>query len=260
MFKKCTGNYGTLPIYYSDPSNSLWVWKYGSNYYVSAIVGMPLTVDSVGPNYMSGFVYNEENYWRIGSTQYLFKDATNGWVITSYLGYGMLSTQQWWKGGSNFTGTYTKQGTASSDKIVALETILGYESTDLFGEYDPVAGSGLTGKRYLGLGTYNYGTSKDFVETIPLHDGKPTYKSTDGTYFLWWDGTDSKWTISFSVGVKSATVGYWEKTGTVEGSYSRLYSGGGTAPEPASFALASPSYEEGEEHSSIYLSQVALWL
>jgi hypothetical protein len=220
MYKKTTGKYGTYQTYFYDTENNNWVWKSGSTYYLSAIVGLPITVDGGANINISGFLYNSNDYYTSGGLYY-FYDSTNGYVATSYLGFGMTSDLAWWKC-ATLAGTYVKQGTAESDKVVAMGAVAGRSSATLAGVYTPVTGGGMTGDKYIGFLRYDVDliiagetTSGIFTQTLIIHNNKPTFSGFDEKY-MWYDLASSKWIIGGQVGTISTEDHYCDE---VEGTY-----------------------------------------
>jgi hypothetical protein len=278
MFIKCTDRkYGTYDVFFYDPDNALWVWKNGADYCLSALVGVPVSVDSGASKYPSGFVYNGQDYYDIGGGLWLWYDSiASKYVISSYLGYGIqeYSTgtspvvwhgDDWWSC-DTLAGTYVRRGAAKeaghSDKVVTLPAIIGRESAGLIGEYEPITGSGLTGNRYVGwriLEDAVLDPAIEFIESLELLNGEPVYNGADGR-FLWYDGAD--YIISPVAGTADELVGYWS-CGTLLGTYSLTYEGEGSDPAPETYTISFKEFREKSnavayDSQDSYIAQVAL--
>ena len=261
MFLKTTGRkWGTITVLGYDINNSLWNWQDGSTYYISTIVGKPITIDGSGLYYPTGYTYNAYDYY-IVSDGYLWYDSSDGLVITSCLGSCNTSTYSWWKSLSGLIGIYQKQGTASADKTIAYGAVAGWSRTGTFnGVYTRIGQP----DKYVGWLAYSYAFGKYFTEYPPqIYGGKKVFWDNSVDYrVMWWDISISKWVISMSLGLKSETQGYWSCT-TAEGTYVRTFTPTGTPPSippaPETYVLTS-TYLTTTVQYPIYMGQVALWL
>lgn len=170
MFHNTTGRYwGNVTIYGYDQTNSLWWWGDGSNYYISEIPGIPITIDA-GQNYNpSGFLYNGQYYYDVAIGYLWYDSYLTKWIISSAIGYKTdeYSTEingvttwygdAWWSSSSSsIVGSYTARGSGhgGTSKTVALGKVIGWKSASQYGVYTPETGSGLTGDKYAGWLTF----------------------------------------------------------------------------------------------------------
>ncbi|HCE46165.1 MAG TPA: hypothetical protein DET40_21685 [Lentisphaeria bacterium] len=276
MFRKSTGTFGTVATDYYSRDYQRWIWHDATNYYMSLYVGQPISVDGGAARYPSGYLYDGYDYYVLGAGEggYLWKDATNGWVITSAVGYGMIATVNWWKC-STVTGTFVKQGTASADKTLTnaqLQARYKTRASGITGAYNKVTGasSTLDAPAYFGLVRYDVSWTNGGAQTatitsdLAMAAGKYWFSSVDSK-ILWWDSTSSKYIISPVKYTKDALVGYWESpTTALAGTYTRVFTPAGdpptVAPAPETYTLVFKDYIVGDLTSSDYYAWVLLWL
>lgn len=269
MFHNTTSRYwGLVTIYGYDQTNSLWWWSSIGPYYISAIPGVPITVDGGSRCNPSGFLYNGQPYYTV-SGGYLWYDSTiSKWVISSALGYKTDEYSEtvdnvttwygdaWWSS-SSLAGTYTARGSGygGTAKAVALGTVVGWKSTSKYGAYTPETGSGLSGNKYAGWLTYQDSSrGETFIDDGTLYNAKPHFAG-DGNA-LWYDG--SNWIVSSAKGTKSATVGYWSGA-AIPGTLARVYSGADDT-DPTAYSITLKEYGSTTQQTSHLIAQVALWL
>jgi hypothetical protein len=263
MFHNLTNRYwGNTLLYGYDKTNNLWWWSSNWVYYISAIHGIPITVDSGANCNPSGFLYNSQPYY-IVSGGVLWHDGSQ-WVISSALGYKTEEYEEdstwygdaWWSCGT-LEGSYTARGSGhgGATKFVEMGKVVGWKSNDKYGVYVPETGSGLTGNKYAGWLTFIDSTRGDhFTDDGTLYNGKP-YFTGDGNA-LWYDG--SNWIISSVKNTKDAAAGYWSGA-TIPGTLARVYSGEDDT-DPTAYVLAIHEYTSTVQQSSHLIAQVALWL
>ena len=290
VFSDTIGDVDSVP--YCDPVTGLYVWHsvLDSKYYISSQVGHSYTSSgymsvTFVPSYfktMSDYIYFYGDaggyYW------YLFKGGipeSSLWYISYYLDGGI---SEWQVGstyyGDNFfsaatfgPGTYTGRGLLKNSGPVPTVTtakaiVDGWESTTLYGTYTPVAGSSVTGNKYVGWSRYLMDGSKGyFRQKNTKINGKYEIQSeTSSSELLYWD-TSSSWLF----GEKDSLIGYWANSTTdPAGSYSLVYTGPDPRPTPETYSVSFDSYVEGltsgpggtyiPELESIYLAEALRFL
>jgi hypothetical protein len=255
-------------LYGYDKTNNLWWWSSNWVYYISAIPGIPIIVDSGANCNPSGLLFNEQPYY-IVSSGYLWYDTTiSKWVISSALGYKTEEYSEtvdgvttwygdaWWSC-STLAGSYTARGSGhgGATKSVAMGKIVGWKCASQYGVYAPETGSGLTGNKYAGWLAYIDSTRGDhFADDGTLYNSQP-YFAGDGNA-LWYDG--SNWIVSSVKGTKDAAAGYWSGA-AIPGTLARVYSGEDDA-DPTAYVLTVHEYASTVRQSSHLIAQVAMWL
>jgi hypothetical protein len=330
MYHKFTGEpYGENTIHYWEVNNELWLWKYGSKFYQSVLIGYPIVVAGGTKRYPTGYLYNTKDYYHDATTSfYVWYDGAV-WVMTPVLGYGMTDTKLWLKGttlvgtyniqkqlctytwiASTVTVTFTNHGKLAGDSVV-IDFVSGDGTPDgtytvatasansftfvltgsgtagacyatggtkaitagqiegrernfadgLSGVYTPVSGSTITGNVWVGWKILQDGGANEFIQDEVLYASKETYT---GARKIWWHVGSSTYVISDTIGTRDPAIGYWS-CATLEGTYTRTYTGGGTAPIPVTYVISHKEYREKSNGANIdtvdtYEGQVAVWL
>lgn len=302
MIHKTTGAiFSIWNVYYYDMTNSRYVWTdyYATKYYLSELIGVPVTVDGGDRIYPSAYMYANpysspyvaQQWYKNPKTGYgylFYETLLNRWVISKYLGYGVQETDNGvgavprWEGdawysleGSSVNGTYVPRGSLKesppADVVVDLGIIEGWECDTRIGLYEPVYGSAVTGNKWVGwraLADDGAGAYYKNYEDVELYNSKPTFTkmmpvlSGFDKLVIWYDGEN--WIISLAAGTKDENVGYWQSADMI-GEYSLVYGGGGIPPEPATYTITHHGYSEtvpigGQRMTDMDIAQVAIWL
>lgn len=292
VFSDTIGDVDSVP--YCDPVSGLYVWHsiLDSKYYISSQIGHSYSASGywsalLKPSYfraMSNYIYFSGDIGG-GTFIYLFKayDTPGYWYIGSYLDAGISEWQVgtiyygdifFSNGTSNFTtGAYAGGGTLKNSSPVPSVTLTvngidGWESSTLYGEYTPVAGSSVSGNKYVGWNRYLMDNGKGYFrqKNIKINEKYKIQSETTSSEILYWD-TSSSWLF----GEDDPSIGYWANSGAnPEGSYSLIYTGPDPRPTPETYTVSFDSYVEGltpgpggayiPELESLYLAEALRFL
>lgn len=259
-----------------DRATGLWLWKetWGSTKWrMATTLGIIIQAYPVGggtPVDMTSkfYDYGGERYFVYtppgGPNMYLWwgresNGLTSNWRLTTCLGMSDYETwdgsqydgDTWWSC-ATMTGTYQPRGAirgsvylnydAAQTRVLAGKTFSGWTSLTQTGEYT-AEGTAVGTKRF-GFRRYTAtGLSDVFLERLRQHDSVNTYEyQGDETLWLWRSGSD--WYISTAPALQNADIGYWKKVGGSDctGTFSRVFTGSGTAPEPETIVVAFQDY------------------
>lgn len=200
---RITGN-----LYY-ESSSGLYLWGYNGKYYLSTTIGLQLLVDDKVYS-TSYFTLNGKNYWS-GDGLYLFYDSSEGYVISSSLGYGLEAGDTWWKSSGGIEGNYVEQLDPEDEseptiKVVSIKPIVGYVGDTLLGKYQELDEFGVVNPAgailYVGLKKFidDQSTPVYYTQSESEVDGHYSYGAVrhDGTGWIigtrnsgaWWTGTE----------------------------------------------------------------------
>jgi hypothetical protein len=113
MYHKTTEKtFGECPIYYYDPITELWIWKSDASYYMSALIGLPVSVDTATDIYPLGFLYNSKDYYYDSTTELYLWYSGSAYILSRTLGYGTTTSDPWWSC-ATLTGEYVAQPQSS---------------------------------------------------------------------------------------------------------------------------------------------------
>lgn len=288
MYHKSKDKYYSIYLVkYYNPTTGYWCWTDGTDHYLSAIIGKPIkskydTGGTLTSSDIAAYSYNGYAYYlvTINSIQcYLWWSPTLGYVISAYLGYGTdeyqdaLDDDKWkgdlWWNCATLIGTYAKRGVGKEpsngykDAYVEAGIVEGWKlsGTSVAGVYEEVVGSAVSGHKWIGWKILQDGGSNEFIQNSALYGTLETYT---GARSIWYDAIGGTYIISAVIGTKDAAIGYWS-CATLLGTYTRTYTGGGTAPTPETYVISHKEYREmsnGTVNDGVatYMGQVAIWL
>lgn len=219
------------------------------------------------------------------------------YVLSTYLGYGLNEwtttsgtppvTQYhgdyWWKWDATLSnadgitysdmpaGTYISMGAkhgVDDNRKIYKRIINGWFksiASGLAGIYEPVAGSAVSGSKYVGYERYD--TDFYFGENgsgVVTEQSNGTYTNTSSNIFLWEDTENNRWVISPTANSYDPAIGYYT-CDTIEGDYELYFTGenypswvGGSYFETCTVAFK--DYVLGEDTTDIYHCMEVIWL
>jgi hypothetical protein len=268
MFHKVSGSYAGWTILGYDQEKNLWLSLYGSDYYISALIGNPISVDGGDALYPLGYLYGGKPiYPGVGGYSFLWCSGST-WVINNVLGYGKREVDEgvdedprytgdaWYANSSSSpAGTYVPCGTLKNSNpasiIITESNVVGWKSTDKIGLYYPVSDEEGT-KRVGWIKMEDASAEDDYIEESGTYEGEMVLKSTD--YYIW---KSTKWTLSSALGEKS---GYYWESDKFDFDTPNVFYYVGEDEGVESKTITFVEYFEGSKAVDVNIAQVALWL
>ena len=180
----------------------------------------------------------------------------SGFIISSVIWGGNSSTDTWWyRSGNSFLGTFTKQGVATADAVVAVATQLEWESSSFNGAYSGM--NGASGTKYFGWRTLAVsGISDALIEQTSKYNSKPLFKG--GAWVLWHN--ESNYILSSAAGTANPLTGYWlGAANVVNGAYALVYTGDSSSrPVPDTYTVSTSNYTANPGITSeLYICEIS---
>jgi len=260
MIKLLTGRrFGDYTTILGRQEESPYYWWFGEsdNFFLAPQVGPPISIDDSDPMYMSGYLYNGFSYYYY-FPYYIWQSSSSSHIISHFLGGGTLLKDTYWTC-DDLIGTYLPQGAATGSKTVSYAQIDGFYCETKYGVYTGIGSFAGKADRYIGwrhyIATYDSDTFS-FYETPEKYNGYPVFIGESFLSYLWKSG--SSYFITNKAGI--ASRGYWACS-SIEGIYTRIWSGHGEDPYPNNVSVSFDDYKELPTQSTDqYIAQVSVYL
>ena len=255
--------------------DSLWWWydKINDIYVLSEFVGQCIKgsasrfTTSVPPSDS----HNNNLVWTDEDGYSLWYDGTQ-WVLSKRVGFdnfeyndpdeGYVGSD--WYSSSTLTGTYTARGDNHGDPSITLsyDEVEAWTCDEECGEYGPIGGASDT--LIVGYAVYSDGQNEwcsCSKAGVVSENSLSTILGTAPSISYLPDGIDGE---GWYIGGQDPLKGYWRNLGgDPDGTYSLIYTGEDTPPEPSTYSLALDRYVRDAGTApklSMYVGQIGVWL
>lgn len=255
--------------------DSLWWWKnkLDNKYYLSTSVGQFIkgSASRFTTSVNATDTHNGNLVWKDSNDYSLWYNGTS-WIISKRAGYDCYEVNDenegWigsdWYSCSTITGTYTARGSNHGNASITLswDTKDCWQSDTEYGEYSPIGNA--VGTKVVGFPIYKDGNNEWCLCGLTGGITENTLQTISGTapncVYIQSGVEGAGWYING----QNPLVGYWKRLNEdPEGTYTRTYTGTGTAPTPEQYTLTLDRYvkDNGTPPTiDMYIGQIGIWL